>query len=224
MLREKPHPKQLFGNVTKSDFCFSSNYFRSILSCRENVGKMKQVSSKQALRNRIAAKKNTFSETEFRVFSSEVISMLELTSLFQDATCILSYYSILGEVETHDFIDKYHEDKCFILPVVRGNELALKKFTSPEEMIKSSFGIFEPTGGDFVDFDRIDLVLVPGVAFDRELHRLGRGKGFYDRLLPLIQAPKIGVCFDFQLFDHIPYDKHDVKMNMIVSQNEIVTG
>lgn len=83
------------------------------------------MSSKQALRNRIAAKRTLFGNRISR-FSSEVISMLELTSLFQDATCILSYYSILGEVETHDFIDKYHEDKCFILPVVRGNELALK--------------------------------------------------------------------------------------------------
>mgnify|MGYP000919801634 FL=1 len=183
---------------------------------------MKQVSPKQALRDQVAAKKGTLSPAELRFFSSEVISTLELTSLFQDATRILIYYSIPGEVETHDFIDKYREDKSFILPVVKGNELALKEFTSSEEMIKSSFGIFEPTGNEFIDLDRIDLVVVPGVAFDRELHRLGRGKGFYDRLLPLINAPKIGVCFDFQLFDHIPYDKHDVKMNMIVSQNEIV--
>lgn len=183
---------------------------------------MEQVSSKQALRNQIAAKKSTFSQAELQFFSSEVVSTLELTSLFQNATRILIYYSIPGEVETHDFINKYRENKCFILPVVKGNELALKEFSTTEEMITSSFGILEPTGDEFIDFDRIDLALVPGVAFDRELHRLGRGKGFYDRLLPFIKAPKIGVCFDFQLFDHIPYDEHDVKMNMIVSQNEIV--
>lgn len=183
---------------------------------------MQQISSKQVLRNQIAAKKKALSKAELSNFSAEVISTLELTSLFRDATCILAYYSMEGEVATHDFIDKYHGSKCFILPVVRGNELVLRKFTLQKEMVKSSFGIYEPEGNDFVDFERIDLVLVPGVAFDRKLHRLGRGKGFYDRLLPLIKAPKIGICFDFQLFDQIPHEKHDVKMNMIISQNEIV--
>jgi len=78
----KPHPKQLFGNITKSDFV-SPRIISVRFVLQRNVGKMKQVSSKQALRNRIAAKKNTFSETEFRVFSSEVISMLELRLYFR---------------------------------------------------------------------------------------------------------------------------------------------
>ncbi|HBU45755.1 MAG TPA: 5-formyltetrahydrofolate cyclo-ligase, partial [Porphyromonadaceae bacterium] len=61
-----------------------------------------------------------------------------------------------------------------------------------------------------------------GVAFDRTLNRLGRGKGFYDRLLPKIKAPKTAICFDFQVFDNIPVSQGDIKMNMIVCQNEII--
>ena len=71
-------------------------------------------------------------------------------------------------------------------------------------MQTSGFGIKEPTGETFLEYDKIDLVIVPGVAFDRTLNRMGRGKGFYDRLLPKIKAPKVAVCFDFQLMEKIP--------------------
>ncbi|HQG08910.1 MAG TPA: 5-formyltetrahydrofolate cyclo-ligase, partial [Dysgonamonadaceae bacterium] len=76
----------------------------------------------------------------------------------------------------------------------------------------------------FVDFDSIDLIIVPGVAFDRKLNRLGRGKGYYDRLLSQLKSPKIGICFDFQLLESIPVEDWDIKMDMIVAQNEIVIG
>ena len=66
----------------------------------------------------------------------------------------------------------------------------------------------------------IDLVIVPGVAFDRQHNRLGRGKGFYDRLLSTLSAPKIGICYSFQLKEHIPTEPFDKKMDLILTEKE----
>ena len=69
----------------------------------------------------------------------------------------------------------------------------------------------------FTDLNKIDVILVPGVAFDRTLNRLGRGKGFYDKILSQTKACKIGICFDFQLLDRIPTEVHDVRMTQVIS-------
>lgn len=179
-------------------------------------------SQKKILRKKIVEIKKSYSEQELRDLSEEVISTLEHTEVFQNAKVVLAYYSMPDEVFTLEMIRKYKSQKLFLLPIVENNELILKKYTSEETMLISAFGIKEPVGEVFSDYDKIDLVIVPGVAFDRTLSRMGRGKGFYDRLLPKIEAPKMAVCFDFQVFDEIPADEGDIKMNMIVSQNEII--
>lgn len=76
----------------------------------------------------------------------------------------------------------------------------------------------EPTGEPFTDYAAIDVAVVPGMGFDTSCRRLGRGKGYYDRLLPkAANACKIGVCFGFQLLASIPADGHDVKMDRIIT-------
>ena len=83
--------------------------------------------------------------------------------------------------------------------------------------------ILEPTGPDFTDYSKIDLGIIPGVVFDRSLNRLGRGKAYYDNLLPLLDnGYLIGVCFSFQLKDNTPVEPHDFKMNCVITQNETI--
>ena len=179
---------------------------------------------KKELRARIVKKKQSYSPSELLNFSQEVMSTLELMEVFQGAKVVLAYYSMPDEVNTHEWIKKQSFQKHFLLPVVNNSELILKKYLSEESMSTSAYGIQEPMGDTFPEweYDKIDLVVVPGVAFDRMLNRLGRGKGFYDRLLPRIKAPKAAICFDFQVFDNIPVSQGDIKMNMIVCQNEII--
>lgn len=127
------------------------------------------------------------------------------------------YYSLPDEVQTHDFVEKWRGKKNILLPVVVGDDLELRTYTGRQELSEGAFHIDEPTGRTFTDYDAIDLVIVPGVAFDNNGNRLGRGKGYYDRLLPRIRAHKIGICFPFQLVKEIPTEPFDKKMDKIIS-------
>ena len=178
---------------------------------------------KQTLRKEIEQSKKIYSETDLRLYSEMIFKKLTQTKSFQDSKCILAYYSFQGEVFTHDFIEKYANEKKIILPVVKKNVLVLKEYTGKSGMAKSDYGILEPIGPDFTDYSQIDLGIIPGVAFDRKMNRLGRGKGYYDRLLPLLNnAFLVGVGFSFQLKDAIFFESHDFPLDCIISEDEIV--
>ena len=83
----------------------------------------------------------------------------------------------------------------------------------------AQFGIGEPTGTVFDRLEEIDMIVVPGVAFDRRGNRMGRGRGFYDRLLSTTPtAYKVGVAFDFQMFDAIPVEPFDMPMDKVIHE------
>ncbi|MDA3778950.1 MAG: 5-formyltetrahydrofolate cyclo-ligase, partial [Bacteroidales bacterium] len=77
--------------------------------------------------------------------------------------------------------------------------------------------ILEPIGETFTDYNSIDIIVVPGVAFDDNMNRLGRGKAYYDKLLHNCKAKKIGICFNFQIINKVPVDKHDITMDLVIS-------
>ncbi len=104
-----------------------------------------------------------------------------------------------------------------MLPVVVGDDLELRVYTGPEDLTTGSYGIEEPTGELFTDYAAIDFVAVPGVAFDNAGNRLGRGKGYYDRLLPRLTAFKAGICFPFQLVKEVPAEPFDIRMDTIIT-------
>ena len=76
----------------------------------------------------------------------------------------------------------------------------------------------EPSGGNFTDYAAIDLAIIPGMAFGSKGHRLGRGKGYYDRLLSQLtpKTIKIGLCFPWQRVDYVPTDENDVSMDYVI--------
>lgn len=127
------------------------------------------------------------------------------------------YYSLKDEVQTHDFIDNWSNQKIILLPVVIKDDIELRLYTGKEHLAEGAFHIGEPIGEAYTSYDSIDLVIVPGVAFDENGNRLGRGKGYYDRLLPHIKATKIGICFPFQLLKKIPTEPFDKKMDKIIT-------
>ena len=178
---------------------------------------------KQSLRNEVKLLKEQHTKDALNNFSSQVFERLIQTKVFKEAKCILAYYSFGQEVFTHNFIEKWAPEKRIILPVVKKDNLVLKEYKGKDNLHLSDFGILEPTGPDFTDYSLIDLGIIPGVVFDRNLNRLGRGKAYYDNLLPLLdKAYLIGVCFNFQLKDEIPVESHDFKMDCVITQNETI--
>ena len=177
---------------------------------------------KKALRDETISLTKVYSEKELYEFSNEIFRKLEQMQFFEKSKCILAYYSFHGEVHTHDFIEKYVEKKKIILPVVENDKLVLREYRGKNDLKKSTYGILEPTGPDFTNFSEIDLAIVPGRMFDRNLNRLGRGKGYYDRLLTNISGYLVGICYSFQIIDEVPIEPHDFPMNCVISQNEVI--
>ena len=131
---------------------------------------------------------------------------------------MLLYHSLPDEVDTHAFIRRWSARKRILLPVVKGDDLELRLYTGDDRLTEGAFHIDEPTGTAFTDYAAIDLAVIPGVAFDRRGNRLGRGKGYYDRLLPRIPtAYKLGLCFPFQVLDQIPAEAHDIPMDEVLT-------
>ena len=177
--------------------------------------------NKQLIRTNISTLNKNFSTQILSELSQKICDCLAQTDVFQNAQCIAMYYGMKDEVQTSGLITEWGFKKKIALPVISGNDINFHAFTGKENLNKGVFEIQEPTSGDIIPPEDIDLFIVPGVAFDRDCNRLGRGKGYYDRYLTGINKPMIGVCFDFQLIDSIPAEDHDVKMTMVITEKVV---
>jgi len=172
---------------------------------------------KKELRKKIRGLKKDFTLDQKKEKSEQIFFKIEQLPEFAESKVILTYWSMDDEVFTHNFILKHYNEKKIILPVVKGDVLELKEFKGLSNLKKDEvFGIEEPVGEVFQDLETIDMIIVPGVAFDNELNRMGRGKAYYDKLLKTTNALKVGVCFDFQMVEKVPVDKYDIKMNKVL--------
>ena len=150
--------------------------------------------------------------------SDTIMAQVEQQEVFRNAKVVLLYWSMADEVQTHAFVDRWYRDKVLLLPCVQGDDLVLRRYTGSECLVTGEqFGIGEPTGPEWTDLETVDLIVVPGVAFDSHGNRMGRGRGFYDRMLKSTpNAVKIGVAYGFQMLDTIPVEPHDVPMDSVI--------
>lgn len=177
--------------------------------------------TKDDFRALIKSLKAEYTSTQLEEMSEEVFSVVEITGFFQDAKSIFIYNSLPDEVSTHRFIEKWATEKNIFLPVIEGDKLVFKRYTDSSKMQIGVLGIQEPIG-ELGMPKANDLIIVPGMAFDRKMNRLGRGKGYYDKFLSSSKGLKMGVCFDFQLLDSVPTEDFDVKMDVLVSENDLI--
>ena len=134
---------------------------------------------------------------------------------YQQANNVMAFVGFKGEPDTDPLFARLTVDgKRLLLPRVEPTGIVVAEGTSP--LVASKFGVHEPTGMP-VDLGEIDLVIVPGLAFTPAGDRLGYGQGYYDRFLPTVSAPSVGVCFEDQLIDEMPVASHDVRVGAVVS-------
>lgn len=179
-----------------------------------------ELPTKAELRKLVKTRVKNMTEEEKKKESETVMMKLEHTQQFEGAKTILFFHSLPDEVCTHGLIEKYASKKRILLPVVDGEKWYIREYKG--DLKTGEYNIQEPTGANFHDYESIDLVVVPGVCFDNDLGRVGRGKGYYDRILKEIKAFKIGVCFDCQLLSKVPTEDWDVKMDQVLTANKEV--
>jgi 5-formyltetrahydrofolate cyclo-ligase len=151
--------------------------------------------------------------------SGAVIEMLvQELERYPDARIVAAYMALLGEVDLRGLFGRVN--KKWVFPRVRGEELHFYRVKNiDDDMQIGAFGIMEPRNGlEEVEVEEVDVFLCPGLGFDRSGGRMGRGRGFYDRILKQSKpaAVKMGVCFPFQIVDHIVMEEHDVRMDGVV--------
>ncbi len=171
---------------------------------------------KNILRKQIRERVKNLSAAAKAECSDVVIRKIERDEAFRSAQVVLSFWSLPSEVDTHPFNDKWKDEKTILLPVVVGDVLELRPYRGEGAMQKGAFGILEPVGEPFTELDRIDVAIVPGVVFCKDGRRMGRGGGYYDRLLCHLRGLKIGVCFPCQVVDDLPTEAWDVPVDKVL--------
>ena len=149
-----------------------------------------------------------------------VFERLERLAAFMMADNVLMYNSLPDELSTREFLSKWAGKKRFFLPRVNGVDLDVLPFDRTRLHL-GAFRIEEPDGDDVVDLDTIDLVVVPAVAYDRRGNRVGRGKGYYDRLLSRMKAVTVGVGYDFQLVEDVDVEPHDRPVDIVITPSGV---
>lgn len=177
------------------------------------------VDYKKELRLRIKQLKKEVSEKVKLQELNRVNEKLEQHSEFIGGRHILMYWAMADEMPTREFILKWYQHKKIYLPVVNGDDLEIFLFEGEDSLVAGEkYGIPEPASEKLLDESKLDMVIVPGVAFDEKNNRMGRGAGYYDRILKrLPNTKKIGLAFGFQMIDEVPVEPHDIPMDVVIT-------
>jgi 5-formyltetrahydrofolate cyclo-ligase len=142
---------------------------------------------------------------------------------WQQATTVLLYAPLTGEIDLMPLIDESGTHR-YLFPRIEGDHLALYRYDRGSRWVIGPFELKEPDPATWerIEPESVDLALIPGLAFDPMGGRLGRGKGYYDRLLnhPNFRGIKIGVCWPWQRVDTIPRELHDALMDRVLAGEE----
>ena len=173
---------------------------------------------KEFLRQEMKAKRRALTEEYKKEASEKIFKKLSALSEYKSAQSVCVYMDSFGEVKTDLIIKDLRErGKEILFPVSDIKTKTLSLCRDCGSFTSGAYGILEPEKKQTVDFLCPDLIIVPGLAFDKNMNRLGFGAGYYDRLLSENTVFKIGICYDFQLFDFIPSEEHDVVMDMVIT-------
>jgi 5-formyltetrahydrofolate cyclo-ligase len=177
--------------------------------------------TKEQLRSKMIKKLKTQKEEEQSQKSRIIANKLLKTKVFKQAKNVMFYIAFGGEVETADMMRVAKRlGKRVTVPVCHDGHVTLRPCLLDEfdRLQKGPHGVCEPSTKRFLRLKDLDLVIVPGLAFDKKGNRLGRGRGCYDRLLELLPqaTPTIGLGFDFQILPFVPAKTHDINVGRVI--------
>lgn len=188
---------------------------------------------KEAIRNEMRERLRELDQAETVARSTEVCRRVAAWEGFGRAGVVMLYLPIGGEVDVAGLaLRAFQDGKSVCVPRM---DWKFRRMTAVEirgfddEFEQRQHGVREPVSGRAIPIEEIDLVIVPGLAFDPSCRRLGRGGGFYDRFLahPALGAhgaSLCGVCFDFQVIDEAPAEEHDVPLTAVATDRRLITA
>ena len=180
---------------------------------------------KQELRTLLLTKRLKQLPEKKEINDKKIIEHIISLPEFINANQILFYIPIQGEVDLTHIFEEYKNEKEFALPrmIYSSKDLDLYKINNMDDLEKGTYDIPEPKK-DLKEIkpEDIDLVLLPGIGFGLDGHRIGYGEGFFDKLLKKIPALKIGIAYEFQIVENVPAEDHDIPVNMIITENRII--
>lgn len=187
--------------------------------------------TKESIRARIIEQRKLLSIQEVNEKSSAITKRLCSLVQYANAGVVMAYMSFRNEVATDAFINRCSRDgKRVIIPKVQqipAPALLLYEIKDPgQDVVKGFMGIPEPDASrlERVDPSEIDMVVIPGVAFDKCKNRLGYGAGYYDRFLPTLRPDslKVGIAYEMQITDSVFAEEYDIPMDMVITEERII--
>ena len=181
---------------------------------------------KDKIRKEILAKRNILSDKDINKKSDSIIK--NLASYIENVQNIMIFMDMKTEVKITKLLELYPNKNFFISKITnsKNREMKINKYNK-NELILHKFGYYESSSNDFYDEEILDVVIVPALAFDSKKNRIGFGGGYYDTFLEKVRKKNnkvlfIGVCYDFQIIDSVPTEKHDITLDFVVSESKII--
>ena len=181
---------------------------------------------KDKIRKEILAKRNILSDKDINKKSDLIIK--NLASYIENVQNIMIFMDMKTEVKITKLLELYPKKNFFISKIInsKNREMKINKYNK-NELILHKFGYYESSSNDFYDEEILDVVIVPALAFDSKKNRIGFGGGYYDTFLEKVRKKNnkvlfIGVCYDFQIIDSVPTEKHDITLDFVVSESKII--
>lgn len=178
--------------------------------------------TKKQIRSKILLKLRTQKEDARNRKSRLIENKLFRARAFRKAEIVMFYIAFDGEVNTQDMIKEARKlGKIIAVPICKRDRVTIKPclLRTEAKLNKGLYGICEPAVKTNLPIEDLDLVIVPGIAFDKKGNRIGRGRGCYDRFLKKIPVGTntIGLAFDFQILPVLPAQKHDFLVDRVIS-------
>lgn len=180
---------------------------------------------KQLVRKKLLQQRRQCALGICQSLSREIQERFLATAAFAQAECVALYASVHNEVAT-DLVAgaTLAAGKQLAYPRVESDQLLFMRTTDPGSLAPGFFNVPEPVAGDVLSPETIDVCVVPGVAFDLAGHRLGYGRGFYDRFLARCpeRTHRVGFAYDFQLVETLPAQDHDQMLNVVITEKRML--
>ena len=198
----------------------------NIIYSLDFINSIKYANTKNSLRKTVLSFRSSLDKNDVLSMSDDIFRQFLSIEKIQTSSRFMLYVDFRNEVATRDIISKLLDlGKEVYLPVTLKDEKKLipKRIFSLDDLVSGAFGILEPSlDAPSINPSFLDVVVVPGSVFDKSGYRTGYGGGYYDRFLENTDAIRVGVCFDFQLVDDVFPEKHDKRMDFIITEKNIL--